>query len=396
MCTALSPKRSRNESRRLGAVGVVTFPLVSAGLTPLLHMTDTVYPITDGMVVITGGAGSALLAHRTYDQCVVDSVDHTESGSTVMRVLHFTATQFKIISKIVRRAKSVSFWLFYQGGDHLLLPMVVARLSKKPIVLVLAGSQINTMSAKKDPLMMPARWLVETTMRLADRIAVFSPRLVEEWNLGKVADRLVFLHQQVGFDDVSVIAKPLVDRESIIGYVGRFSEEKGPLEFVESISLMLDREQDVRFHIIGDGHLREQIETSLADKSFIDRVKLISWVPHEQLPQYLSELKLLVIPSYTEGLPNIMVEAMLCETPVLSTAVGAVPDYLQDGVTGFLMETNEPQSIARNCIRALHAPNLEEIVKKAHYLAAANFSHEAVTEDWLRMLRGLLDEHETV
>ena len=234
----LSPKRSRNESRRLGAVGVVTFPLVSAGLTPLLHMTDTVYPITDGMVVITGGAGSALLAHRTYDQCVVDSVDHRESGSTVMRVLHFTATQFKIISKIVRRAKSVSFWLFYQGGDHLLLPMVVARLSKKPIVLVLAGSQINTMSAKKDPLMMPARWLVETTMRLADRIAVFSPRLVEEWNLGKVADRLVFLHQQVGFDEVSVIAKPLVDRESIIGYVGRFSEEKGPLEFVESISLM--------------------------------------------------------------------------------------------------------------------------------------------------------------
>jgi glycosyltransferase involved in cell wall biosynthesis len=393
MSTSLSLKRSSNESRRLGAVGVVTFPLVSAGLEPLMGMTDVIYPITDGMFVITGGAGSALLAHRTYDRCVVDSVDHKGGRSAVMRILHFTATQCKIISKLVRRAKFVSFWLFYQGGDYMLLPMVVAKLSKKPIVLVLSGSQINIMSAQKDPLTMSARWLIETTMWLADRITVFSPRLIEEWNLGNVEDRVVFLHHPIEFDEVSVT--PLVERKTIVGYVGRFSEEKGPLEFVEAISLVLERDPEVRFHMIGEGRLREQVEATLASKRLNDRVKLMPWVPHEQLPQYLSELKLLVIPSYTEGIPNIMIEAMLCETPVLSTKVGSAPVYIQDGVTGFLMETNEPQCIAKNVIRALHASNSEELVKKAHHVATANFSLEAVREGWWGMLHDLLDERET-
>lgn len=390
MSTVLSPKRSRPEPRNLGGVGVVTFPIVTAGFEPLLRLIDVIYPMADMVFVITGGAGSALLQYRTYDRCVVDSVDHEESQSAAMRVLHFTATQFKIILKLVRRAKFVSFWLFYQGGDYVLLPVLFAKLSRRPVVIVMPSSQVNIMRAKKDALARPARLLVETTLRLADRIVTFSPRLVEEWQLGKVRDKVVFLNHPLGWDAISI--KPLSERQRIVGYVGRFSEEKGLPEFVESISLILEKDQNLLFWILGDGHLREQIEATLARKSLNDRVKLLGWVPHEDLPRYLSELKLLVIPSYTEGIPNIMIEAMLCETPVLSTKVGSAPVYIQDGETGFLMDTNEPPIIAKNCVRALDAPNSERLVKKARDIALANFSYETVREGWRKVLSSLLDE----
>ena len=101
---------------------------------------------------------------------------------------------------------------------------------------------------------------------------------------------------------------------------------------------------------------------------------------------YLNELKLLVLPSYTEGLPNIMLEAMACGTPVLATPVGAIPDVIKDGETGFIMENNSPERIAENVIRALNDSNLDIIVKNARELVEKDFTYEAAVERYRKIL----------
>jgi glycosyltransferase involved in cell wall biosynthesis len=103
------------------------------------------------------------------------------------------------------------------------------------------------------------------------------------------------------------------------------------------------------------------------------RVDLPGWISHDDLPGYLNQLRLLVLPSYTEGLPNIMLEAMACGTPVLATPVGAIPDVIIDGKTGFIMENNSPECIAENVIRALNSPDLERIAENGRRFVEENF-----------------------
>lgn len=120
-----------------------------------------------------------------------------------------------------------------------------------------------------------------------------------------------------------------------------------------------------------------------------DKVKPAGWIPHDELPDYRNGLKLLVLPSYTEGLPNIMLEAMACGTPVLATSVGGIPDVIKDGETGFIMENNSPECIAENVMRVLNHPNLDKIVKNARKLVEKEFTYEAAVGRYRMILKEL-------
>ena len=120
-----------------------------------------------------------------------------------------------------------------------------------------------------------------------------------------------------------------------------------------------------------------------------NKVELTRWIPHDELPDYLNELKLLILPSYTEGLPNIMLEAMACGTPVLATPVGAIPDVITDGETGFILENNSPECIAENVMRALNHHDLEKIVKNARELVEKEFTYEAAVKRYRAILKEL-------
>jgi len=101
---------------------------------------------------------------------------------------------------------------------------------------------------------------------------------------------------------------------------------------------------------------------------------LIILLPHLvgrfEMPAYLNKLKLLIIPSSSEGVPTILLEAMTCGTPALATPVGGIPDILKDGENGFILPDNSPRSIVQGIIRALGHPRLSEIAENAQKLLA--------------------------
>jgi len=182
--------------------------------------------------------------------------------------------------------------------------------------------------------------------------------------------------------------KDVYERENIVGYIGGYREVKGIINFVKAIRLILERkDNNVRFLIAGDGILRDQIRKMVRECPQ-DRVNLMDWIPHEKLPKYLNELKLLVIPSYSEGAPNIAIEAMTCGTPILSTNVGAIPLLIRKSETGFILENNSPEHIAEKIIQVLNNgdPLLQKVAENARSLINERYRFSVTVETWSRVL----------
>lgn len=151
----------------------------------------------------------------------------------------------------------------------------------------------------------------------------------------------------------------------------------------------MKKENEIKFVIGGDGNMFNKIKEFIDKNKLNDKVKILGWVPHDELSNYMNDFKLVVLPSYTEGLPNIMLEAMACGTPVLATPVGAIPDVIKDGETGFIMENNSPECIAKNVIRALEHPDLERIVESAKVLVEREYTYEAAVKGYREILDNL-------
>ena len=148
------------------------------------------------------------------------------------------------------------------------------------------------------------------------------------------------------------------------------------MNFAKAIPSILEQCNDVEFLIGGDGQLLGDLKEELKKSDCYDRVKFSGGIPHEEVPDYLNELKLLVLSSYSEGLPGIVQEAMACGTPVLATPAGGVPDLIKDGETGFILENNSPECIAEGVIKVLSSKNLGEIIEKARKLIEEEYAYE--------------------
>jgi len=226
-------------------------------------------------------------------------------------------------------------------------------------------------------------------LSLADKIIVYAPILIKDYQLEKYLHKIFIAYEHFLDFNTFTVTTPLSDRPPFIGYIGRLSGEKGIQHFVQALPAILRERKDLRVLIGGDGDLKQAIEDSLQEGEIADRVDLPGWISRDDLPKYLNQLHLLILPSYTEGLPNIMLEAMACGTPVLATPVGAIPDVIINGKRGFIMEDNSPASIAENVIMALDCPDIVRISEKGRLFVGENYTFEKTVVKWNHILMGL-------
>jgi glycosyltransferase involved in cell wall biosynthesis len=271
-------------------------------------------------------------------------------------------------------------------GGILIVPFLVCKATRKPVIFSLASSA-RKIYEKNPSLITKFSILIETAnYRLADRLVIYSPKLIKEWGLDKYKDKISIAHEHFIDLDKFNIKNKTAERDSLIGYIGRFSEEKGTHNFVQAIGMLARLKPNYKFLVGGDGELRTEIEKYLDTENLKAKTQLTGWIPHDKLAEYLNEIKLLVLPSSTEGLPNMMLEAMACGTLILSTPVGAIPDLIKDGVTGFILENRTSQCIASNAIRVLSYPDLEEVSQKAHDLIEREFTFESALKEYKDIL----------
>jgi teichuronic acid biosynthesis glycosyltransferase TuaC len=110
----------------------------------------------------------------------------------------------------------------------------------------------------------------------------------------------------------------------IIVYVGRFVATKGLRELLEAFASMAVDDEHLTLVLIGDGVMREELRSRLSVPGWTDRVKLAGALAPEQVAEWIGAANVLCLPSYSEGYPNVVVEALACGRPVVATNVGGI------------------------------------------------------------------------
>ena len=375
---------------------VVNFPVSKIGskaaAIPLSNLLNILSNMSDNLYIIAGEYNTDLLRSKMQTEIHIVEIHHAIGSTQHERIINYISTQVSISRGILKLRSEIDIFIFFMMGQDLLIPMLAAKISNKRVILALALSSLLSSRAQRDPLMAPLKIVSRINYSLSNCIVLYSHNLIEEWNLtGHKAKILIACEHFLDFQLFNV-TNNFNERDNVVGYVGRLSEEKGPLNFVRSIPKISKRMHNAEFLIGGDGQSRDKIDNYLTAKNLNYKVKLAGWISHDKLSEYLNQLKLLVLPSYTEGLPNIMLEAMACGTPVLATPVGAIPDIIKDGETGFLMENNSPECIAANVIRALEHPDIEGVAKRARALVECEFTFEKAVVRWKKILEEISDD----
>ena len=131
----------------------------------------------------------------------------------------------------------------------------------------------------------------------------------------------------------------------IVGAAGRLSPEKGFHLLVDAARRNAARFPAVGYVLFGDGALREDLACRINAAGLAGRFLLAGF--RNDLDRILPHLDILALPSYTEGLPNIVLEANAARIAVVATAVGGTPEAIMDGHTGYLVPPDDPVTLAR-------------------------------------------------
>jgi glycosyltransferase involved in cell wall biosynthesis len=182
--------------------------------------------------------------------------------------------------------------------------------------------------------------------------AVSKPKYAELLRLGISSDRLRLIENGVIVPPASKLTRSSelkidlgFEVESVlIGSVGRLSIEKGHRILIQAAALLKDRFPLVRFVLVGDGPLREELKLLAVELGVDKIVQFAGW--RSDMEAVYRGLDIFVLPSFTEGLPMALLEAMAYGVPSVTTRVGGCPDVIANDQMGRLCATGDPSALA--------------------------------------------------
>ena len=149
------------------------------------------------------------------------------------------------------------------------------------------------------------------------------------------------------------VASVPVAAERRLVCVGRLCEQKGQLLLIEAAHLLSERGHQFELVLAGDGEMRPAIEAGIARYGLGDKVRITGWISSDQVRAELLAARAMVLPSFAEGLPVVIMEAMALRRPVLTTYVAGIPELVEDGRNGWLFPAGSVEELAdamANCL----------------------------------------------
>lgn len=173
----------------------------------------------------------------------------------------------------------------------------------------------------------------------------------------------------------------------IVGAAGRLSPDKGFSGLIRAATQVCQQRSDVGFVLFGQGPLRDSLQREVERLGLRGRFVLAGF--RRDLDALIPHLDLLVLPSLTEGLPNVVLEAMAAAVPVVATAVGGTPEVVVDGVTGHLVAVKDVETLAKRIAEVLASPERTAMGLRGRERVRQHFTFEAQAQEYERFFEEL-------
>ena len=167
--------------------------------------------------------------------------------------------------------------------------------------------------------------------------------------------------------DAAFLAAPYVPIPAAprLACIGRLSEQKGHLLLLEAANLLAVQGLEFKLVLVGDGPLRSDIEKQILQLGLQNHIEITGWASGDRVQQEILASRAMVLPSFAEGLPVVIMEALALNRPVISTYVAGIPELVEPGVCGWLVPPGSAEALAVAMRAVLEAPleNLEQMGK---------------------------------
>ncbi len=158
------------------------------------------------------------------------------------------------------------------------------------------------------------------------------------------------------FHDTVAASDPSGDR---LVCVGRLCEQKGQLLLIAAAAELARRGRNFQLVLAGDGELRGQIEALITHHGLGDKVRITGWISSAQVRDEILASRAMVLPSFAEGLPVVIMEAFALRRPVISTYVAGIPELVRPGENGWLVPAGDVEELSDAMEKALDTPELD-------------------------------------
>lgn len=350
-------------------------------------------------VLITGpavsdlGGVSAFFASVSPHLSTANQIEYLEIGSTRGRFLHpltdqiafrrlIKSTQFDLIQINPSMLKKS----FFRDG----LLALQAKSRGIPLLVFFHGWSYEFAQIVEQ------RWMrfFNSTFGRADGFIVLDPGVEEilvRWGIkSPIFRETTAINEELvsGFDlEKKLLAPRQAGTSFRLLFLARLEPDKGLYETVDACTLLLDKGHPISLTIAGDGSEAQKIQ-GYAKEKLGQNVSFPGYVRGAEKAALFKEAHAFVMPSYREGLPISVLEAMAFGLPIVTRPVGGLKELLVDGKHGFISESKDPEVIAAVIEKLINQPQLaNDISRNVHDLAMRKLTASAVAERFSRIYR---------
>jgi glycosyltransferase involved in cell wall biosynthesis len=257
------------------------------------------------------------------------------------------------ILKLMKAKTVLASWAFPDG----LACAWLKSICKYRLYIQCLGSDVNVHS--KDSF---RRKLLKKSFDLSDGVITVSKALQSEVEKISVKANVATIYNGVNFSKFTPSAEKF-DETSLI-FIGNIIKTKGIYELINAAKIMIESGSHFHLHIVGNGPEIDNIKALVTTNNLQQKVTVHGTVNHHQVVDLLQKCHALILPSYQEGVPNVIMEALACGVPVVATTVGGIPEVVNDN-NGVLINHHNEADIVEGIEKCLSIKWNEQVIRES-------------------------------